>query len=230
VKRELVDSRNKAKELIKSLKVKVNGKIVNKPSFKVDKNDKIEIAPGKIYVSRAAWKLKNYIDKYGIDLKKRLVLDIGSSTGGFSEVCLENGAKVVGVDVGNNQLHPSLRDKMEVFENTDIRDFSYDKKFDMIVSDVSFISLLKIIHKIDQLIDNGDIILLFKPQFEVGPDVKRDKRGVVLDKEAIKKARDNFEKETKKLGWRLLRSEESSIKGKEGNIEFIYHFKKESND
>jgi 23S rRNA (cytidine1920-2'-O)/16S rRNA (cytidine1409-2'-O)-methyltransferase len=230
VNRGLLNSRNKAKELIKSQNVKVNGKIVTKPSFRVEKSDNIEILQDKVYVSRAAYKLKNYLDKYGIDFNNRLVLDIGSSTGGFSEVCLEKGAKVVGVDVGNNQLHESLRDRMEIYENTDIRDFTYNKKFDIIVSDVSFISLLKIIEKIDTLINKGDIILLFKPQFEVGKDVKRDKRGVVLDKEAIQKARKNFEKETQKLGWKLLRTEESSIKGKEGNIEYIYHFKKENND
>jgi 23S rRNA (cytidine1920-2'-O)/16S rRNA (cytidine1409-2'-O)-methyltransferase len=230
VNRGLLNSRNKAKELIKSQKVKVNGKIVTKPSFRVEKSDNIEILQDKVYVSRAAYKLKNYLDKYGIDFNNRLVLDIGSSTGGFSEVCLEKGAKVVGVDVGNNQLHESLRDRMEIYENTDIRDFTYNKKFDIIVSDVSFISLLKIIEKIDTLMNKGDIILLFKPQFEVGKDVKRDKRGVVLDKEAIQKARKNFEKETQKLGWKLLRTEESSIKGKEGNIEYIYHFKKENND
>ena len=230
VNRGLLNSRNKAKELIKSQNVKVNGKIVTKPSFRVEKSDNIEILQDKVYVSRAAYKLKNYLDKYGIDFNNRLVLDIGSSTGGFSEVCLEKGAKVVGVDVGNNQLHESLRDRMEIYENTDIRDFTYNKKFDIIVSDVSFISLLKIIEKIDTLINKGDIILLFKPQFEVGKNVKRDKRGVVLDKEAIQKARKNFEKETQKLGWKLLRTEESSIKGKEGNIEYIYHFKKENND
>jgi len=230
VNRGLLNSRNKAKELIKSQKVKVNGKIVTKPSFRVEKSDNIEILQDKVYVSRAAYKLKNYLDKYGIDFNNRLVLDIGSSTGGFSEVCLEKGAKVVGVDVGNNQLHESLRDRMEIYENTDIRDFTYNKKFDIIVSDVSFISLLKIIEKIDTLMNKGDIILLFKPQFEVGKDVKRDKRGVVLDKEAVQKARKNFEKETQKLGWKLLRTEESSIKGKEGNIEYIYHFKKENND
>jgi len=228
VNKGLVYSRNKAKELIKEGKVKVNDKIIKKPSFKVDNSNKIEILE-KTYVSRAAKKLKCYLDKYDFDLKNKLVLDIGSSTGGFSEVCLEKGAKVVAVDVGDNQMHESLRDKVELFENTDIRDFSYPKKFDMIVSDVSFISLLKILKKINSLIEKGDIILLFKPQFEVGREAKRDKKGVVVDEEAIKKARENFEKEAKKY-WKLLRSEEACIKGKEGNKEFVYHFLKESND
>ena len=225
-KKGFVKSRNKAKELIKSKKVKVDGKIITKPSFDVE-NPKIEILED-VFVSRAALKLKNYLDKYNIYFNDKLVLDIGASTGGFSEVSLLKGAKkVVAVDVGKNQLDNSLKKSSKIisFEETDIRDFSYPYKFDVIVSDVSFISLLKIIKKIDELARN-EIILLFKPQFEVGKDVKRDKKGVVKDKEAIKKAKENFEKECKTLGWKLIRSEESSIRGKEGNIEYIYHFKK----
>ena len=193
-KKGFVKSRNKAKELIKSKKVKVDGKIITKPSFDVD-NPKIEILE-EIFVSRAALKLKNYLDKYNICFNDKLVLDIGASTGGFSEVSLLKGAKkVVAVDVGKNQLDKSLKENPKIvsFEETDIRDFSYPYKFDVIVSDVSFISLLKIINKIDELAKN-EIILLFKPQFEVGKDVKRDKKGVVKDKEAIKKAKADFEK------------------------------------
>ena len=232
VNRGLLDSRNKAKELVKKSKVKVNNKIIIKPSFNVSDEDKIEILENKVYVSRAAWKLKNYLDKYDIDFTDKSVLDIGSSTGGFSEVSLEKGAKkVVCVDVGSNQLHPKIKNhsKVESYENTDIRDFDYPEKFDIVVSDVSFISLLKIINKINELAKN-DIILLFKPQFEVGKNVKRDKKGVVTDKGAIEKARENFENETRRLGWNLKRCEESSIKGKEGNTEYIYHFIKEKND
>ena len=219
-----VTSRNKAKELIKNKKIKVNGKTVTKPSLKVDNPD-IEIMQ-KVYVSRAAWKLKNYLDKYNISFENKSVIDVGSSTGGFSEVALEKGAKkVVCVDVGNNQLHSKIRQnpKVEVYENTDIRDFEYDSKFDILVSDVSFISLLKIFDKLSSLSD--EMILLFKPQFEVGKDVKRDKRGVVIDKEAIDKARENFENYISKK-FEILRSEESSIKGKEGNIEYIYHLRR----
>jgi 23S rRNA (cytidine1920-2'-O)/16S rRNA (cytidine1409-2'-O)-methyltransferase len=221
-------SRNKAQESIKNGYVKVNGKTVNKPSFKVSNEDFIELLKKENYVSRAAYKLKNYLEKHNLDFNGKTVLDIGSSTGGFTEVSLEKGAeKVVAVDVGSEQLHESLRsnEKIELHENTDIRDFQYHEKFDVIVSDVSFISLLKIIDKIDELAGD-EIILLFKPQFEVGKGVKRDKKGVVLDKEAIDEARKNFENECKKLGWELIGNEESSIKGKEGNTEFIYHFKK----
>ena len=226
VKKGLVDSRNKAKELIKNKKVKVDGEIITKPSFKIEKGE-VEILE-KVYVSRAAWKLKNYLEKYNISFEGKSILDVGSSTGGFSEVALERGAKkVVCVDVGDNQLHPKIREnsKVEVFENTDIRDFTYSTKFDILVSDVSFISLLKIFDKLKSFSD--EMILLFKPQFEVGKEAKRDKKGVVIDKEAIKKARNKFEKEISKE-FEIIRSEESSIKGKEGNIEYIYHLRKKN--
>ncbi len=224
VKNGYIDSRNKAKELIKNKKIKINGKIAIKPSLKVE-NPEIEILE-KVYVSRAAWKLKNYLEKYNIDFSNKKVLDVGSSTGGFSEVALEKGAeKVVCVDVGINQLHSKIKNnkKVEVYENTDIRDFEYKNKFDILVSDVSFISLLKIFDKLAALSD--EMILLFKPQFEVGIEAKRDKKGVVIDEEAIKKAKANFEKYVQKE-FKILRSEESSIKGKEGNIEYIYHLRR----
>jgi len=228
VTNEYTFSRNKAQEIIKNGYVKVNDEIIKKPSFKVGSDDKVEMIKNEKYVSRAAYKLKNYIEKHKISFKNRNVLDIGSSTGGFTQVCLEAGAKkVVSVDVGSDQLHETLRKekRIELYENTDIREFNYDEKFDVVVSDVSFISLLKITDKINELAKE-DIILLFKPQFEVGREVKRDKKGVVTDLEAVEKARKNFEKECWKLGWKTIRCEKSSVKGKEGNTEFIYHFKK----
>ena len=226
VKNNFVESRNKAKELIKNSKIKVDGKVITKPSF--DLNEvKIEILQ-KVYVSRAAWKLKNYLEKYDLSFNEKSVIDVGSSTGGFSEVSLEKGAmKVVCVDVGSNQLHSKIREnkKVEVYENTDIRDFESEKKFDILVSDVSFISLLKIFDKLDYLANN-EMILLFKPQFEVGIKAKRDKKGVVIDDEAIKKAKINFENKIKEYNWQIFKKEISSLKGKEGNIEYIYHLRR----
>ena len=219
------ESGNKAKEAILNQKIRVDGKIITKPSFNVE-DVNIEVL-GENFVSRAAWKLKNYIDEFDIDVKKT-ALDIGSSTGGFSEVLLKYGAKkVVCVDVGKNQLHPKIRDdkRSEVYEEMDIREFSYPQKFDLIVSDVSFISLLYIIDKIDELA-NGDIILLFKPQFEVGKNAKRNKKGVVIDERAIFSALENFKLQCKMKNWELIREVKSSILGKEGNEEFILHFNK----
>jgi 23S rRNA (cytidine1920-2'-O)/16S rRNA (cytidine1409-2'-O)-methyltransferase len=159
-------------------------------------------------------------------LEGQLVLDIGSSTGGFTEVALRRGAKkVVAVDVGRGQLHPKLRGdpRVELFEGTDIREFTYPERFPVILSDVSFISLLKILPAIGRLgAPGGRLLLLFKPQFEVGPEVKRDKRGVVVDSREIERARARFEGEIEKLGWKIEGVYPSPVKGKEGNQEYGY--------
>ncbi len=221
-------SRNKAQELIKAMVVLVDGKIVSKPSFSVAETNKIEILNPKQYVSRAGYKLKTYLSEQDlVDIKNRVCLDIGSSTGGFVQVLLEEGAKrVVAVDVGDNQLHESLKksENLEVFENSDIRDFEYKERFDIITCDVSFIGLEYILGDIDRFAKEY-IIILFKPQFEVGSGVKRDKRGVVKDSFAIKKAKEKFEALAQQR-WDMLDSKDSSLKGKEGNVETFYCFKK----
>ncbi len=221
-------SRNKAQELIKSMQVLISGKIVSKPSFSVDERSKIEILNPKQYVSRAGYKLKTYLSEQNIFcIKDMNCLDIGSSTGGFVQVLLEEGAKkVVAVDIGDKQLHQSLRESknLEIFENSDIRKFKYNRKFDIVTCDVSFIGLEHILFDIDRFSKNY-IVILFKPQFEVGNFVKRDKKGVVKDNFAIKKAKDKFEALAQQR-WEMLDSKDSSLKGKEGNIETFYCFKK----
>ena len=114
---------------------------------------------------------------------------------------------------------------MSVFENCDIREFKSEYRYDLVVSDVSFISLNKIIDKVNQLASR-DIILLFKPQFEVGKDIKRNSNGVVTDQKAIEKAKIIFIENTKKLGWSLLEEQTSSLKGKNGNTEFLFYFQR----
>lgn len=221
-------SRNQARELIKNLKVKINDKIITKTSFLTDENTKFEILEDKIYVSRAANKLKYFLLESGISIANLNCLDIGSSTGGFIEVLLEFGAsKVVGVDVGNNQIHNSLMNetRLEIYENTDIRDFKSDELFEIITCDVSFIGINEILNIINSYANNF-IIILFKPQFEVGKSVKRDKKGVVKDEKAISQAMRKFEANALSLGWNLYLKTNSKIKGKEGNEEVFYAFKK----
>ena len=229
VENGLFESRNRASVAIKSGLVSVDAKIVTKPSFRVDELANVQVQESKFYVSRAAQKLEEYLKEYALPIEGARCLDIGSSTGGFTQMLLENGASSVDcVDVGKEQLHNSLRENsnVNVFEQTDIRDFK-SEPYDLIVSDVSFISLLKIVDSVDILSSsNTTICLLFKPQFEVGLGVKRDSKGVVLDKNAIESAKRAFELKTKELGWQIVDTRASKVSGKEGNIEHFYTFVK----
>ena len=224
-----IQSRNKATELIKSNKVKCDGEIITKPSFNVLDFQKIELLEDDFYVSRAAYKLKFFLQELkNFDLKDKNALDIGSSTGGFTQILLENEIKkVTCVDVGTNQLHERIKynDKINFFENTDIRNFESDEIFDIVTCDVSFISILNIIDAINTLASK-DIIILFKPQFEVGSSVKRDKKGIVKDNNAIQKARHNFLNKTNILNWTLKYSNISKLQGKDGNVEEFFYFSK----
>lgn len=229
VQNGLAFSKTKAQELIKNALVLVNGTVSLKCSLKVDsKTADIKIKENKNYVSRAAWKLSGFLDEISLSVKDKNALDIGSSTGGFAQVLLERGALHVNcVDVGDNQLHQLLKNDIRVsaYENTDIRNFDINETFDLITSDVSFISLLKILDDIDRLA-NDDIILLFKPQFEVGRLAKRDKKGVVKDEKAILKAMIVFEDACSLKNWTLINKSASKLAGKEGNVEYCYYYKK----
>jgi len=223
-----IQSRNKASELIKSKKVLVDGKIVTKPSFQIEENMDVTINQEEFFVSRAAYKLKYFLEEKNISVKDDVALDIGSSTGGFTQILLkENVKEVTCVDVGSNQLHKSLQDDSRIIvqENTDIREFLSEKIYDVVTCDVSFISILYIIDDIHRVSDDK-IIILYKPQFEVGREVKRDSNGVVQDLDAIKNCRKEFLETTQKLGWNLVISDKSKLAGKSGNIEELFYFKK----
>ena len=223
------ESRNRAHDAIKAGQVTVDGK-KPKPSAKIDENSMIEVADEKFYVSRAARKLENFLSEYLMELDGKKALDIGSSTGGFAQIVLENGVRSLDcVDVGSNQLHISLREneKLSLHEETDIRDFHSDEAFELITCDVSFISILQIINDINRLAKEGtDIVILYKPQFEVGKDVKRDSKGVVQDIDAISRRKEAFEAEALSLGLECQHRALSKVQGKEGNQEYLYHFVK----
>lgn len=223
-------SRNRAKELICNGKIKVDGLIVTKPAFVVDMEriPEIEILEEVVYVSRAAGKLKSFLAHHPLEIRGKRCLDIGSSTGGFVQVLLEHGAQsVTAVDVGSDQLHPSLRELPQVIsvEQTDIRQFQTDVPFDIVTCDVSFVGIAHILPDIDRLA-KSDIVLLFKPQFEVGRDVRRTRKGVVKNQKAIEMVKQKFLDETFARGWCCLCEAESEIKGKEGNAEIFFHFQK----
>jgi 23S rRNA (cytidine1920-2'-O)/16S rRNA (cytidine1409-2'-O)-methyltransferase len=227
VEKGYFDSRNSALDAIKRGKIFVNG-LVAKASCKCNEDTILDVDREKFYVSRAAKKLELFLDGYPLELEDKRALDIGSSTGGFVQILLENSVKSVAcVDVGSNQLHNSLRDneKIDIFEETDIRNFRPEEGFDVVTCDVSFISILQIVDAIDFLATK-DMILLFKPQFEVGRNVKRDSRGVVVNQEAIREAKEKFEAKADALKWKMCYETESKLAGKSGNIEYIYHYRK----
>jgi len=228
VQNKLTDSRTKAQTLIKDSKVIVNDKIIIKSAFKLSEKDKVTLKEHDKYVSRAAYKLKLFLEELNLNIKDLIALDIGSSTGGFTQILLENGVKEVSaVDVGREQLHKLLKEDSRVhsYESYDIRKFQSDKKFDIVVSDVSFISLLHILNDVDRLASDK-IILLFKPQFEVGREAKRDNHGVVLDKKAIELAMKKFEDACSLNNWNLVLKSASKLTGKDGNLEYCYYYKK----
>ena len=223
-----IQSRNKAHELIKAQKIKIDGFIITKPSFKVEEKHKIEILEDSFYVSRAAYKLKHFLQELDLKLNNLNALDIGSSTGGFTQILLENSVKkVTCVDVGSNQLHEKIKNNpnIEFFENCDIRDFKSEAIFDIVTCDVSFISIHNILDDINRLASK-DIIILFKPQFEVGNNIKRDKKGVVKDKNAITQASVRFLGATALLNWNLIKNSYSKLEGKDGNLEELFYFQK----
>jgi len=228
VEHNFAESRNKAQSLIKEGLVSLNAVVIKKSSYKVEEGDEVTISEHKSFVSRAAFKLDTFLEELTLDVSERVALDIGSSTGGFTQVLLERGvSEVSAVDVGHDQLHHSLREdkRVKVYEGCDIRKFESDKPFDLVVSDVAFISLLYILDDVDRLASR-DIVLLFKPQFEVGREVKRDKNGVVIDNKAIERAMIKFEDACAMKGWRLVKKSPSSLSGKDGNLEYCYYYEK----
>jgi 23S rRNA (cytidine1920-2'-O)/16S rRNA (cytidine1409-2'-O)-methyltransferase len=221
------NSRNKANEMISGGDVFVDEINIFKPSFTMDLEESYKIEVGNAYVSRSALKLKEFLTDKKELVANRLCLDIGSSKGGFVEVLLEFGATHVdAVDVGSNQFDENLKKSknITIFENMDIRNFKSDKKYDIITCDVSFISLTNILSSIIEFA-KSDIVLLFKPQFEVGKDIKRDKLGVVTDKRAIDYALSRFIEYATSVGLIFIEQIDSSIKGKHGNEEFFLRFK-----
>jgi 23S rRNA (cytidine1920-2'-O)/16S rRNA (cytidine1409-2'-O)-methyltransferase len=165
---------------------------------------------------------------FDVDFKDRVVLDMGASTGGFTQISLKLGAKkVYAVDVGSGELDESLRrDKRVVnMEKTDIRSLSKDLVGDcnLVVGDLSFISLKHILPKINSLFGKIEAILLFKPQFECGKEIAKKSRGVIKDKNVHIKLLTEFLKEIESYNFVLTEITHSPIRGKEGNIEYLLH-------
>jgi 23S rRNA (cytidine1920-2'-O)/16S rRNA (cytidine1409-2'-O)-methyltransferase len=225
--RQLTSTRSQAESYVKLGYVQVDGKVINKPGFLVIKESKISLTIKEQYVSRAALKLASIADKLNLNFKDKVVLDVGSSTGGFTDYALRHGAKkVIAVEVGTNQLHPSLHNnpQIELHEQMDIRNFQTDHAFDLVVADVSFISLREILPAIKSLSNkNTDIVVMLKPQFEAGAsDINK---GVVKNNALRRKILKDFEDWTRK-SFKIIDKADSEVAGAKGNLERFYLLRK----
>lgn len=234
VKRGLAQSREKAKALIKSGNVLVLGGVETKAGAMLDEGAVIEIQ-GEIlpFVSRGGLKLIKAVESFNIELDEKVCMDVGASTGGFTDCMLKHGAvRVYAVDVGHDQLAQVLRDDERVvcMEGTNIRYLSEEdipEKIDFVSVDVSFISLTKVLLPIKALMKVGAcMVCLIKPQFEAGRD-KVGKNGVVREKNVHREVIELVCRFAKDIGYFVLNLDFSPVKGPEGNIEYLLYLKNE---
>ncbi len=235
VDRNLVESREKAQALIMSGVVFVNNQKVDKPGNKIPLDAQIFIKEKMPYVSRGGFKLEKGLKVFNIDVSDKVCLDIGSSTGGFTDCLLQNGAKkVYAVDVGKNQLHEKLKNdkrviSIEGFNARYLSDNEIPEKADILVCDVSFISVTKILPNICNLLkDDFKGVVLIKPQFELSK--KEVKDGVVRDKNLHFKAIKTVTECLNQSCFCVKGIDFSPIKGPEGNIEFLAYIEKKNDN
>ena len=222
--RGLVGSRSEAENWIRLGRVRVGGRAAVKPGLFVDESAPIELAALERYVSRAGLKLAGAAKAFNLDFHNKTVLDIGSSTGGFTDFALQHGAKkVYAVDVGTEQLHPSLRGnkRIELYEKTDIRDFVPNQSVDIVVCDVSFISLREILPHVAKNIMQPETILvaMVKPQFEAGKH--QVNKGVIKNDKVRRQILADFENWAKQY-FVVLDKKDSDVAGAKGNVERFY--------
>lgn len=228
VERGLAESRERARAYILAGYVKVNGQRVDKAGQAVGADCSIEVAERMPYVSRGGYKLTGALDHFHIDVSGRVCLDVGASTGGFTDVLLQRGAaKVYAVDVGSGQLDWKLRNdsRVVVREGVNARYLSPEvvaERVSLVVGDVSFISLTLILPVLPPLMhENGELVILVKPQFEVGKG-QVGKGGIVRQPELHREACERVDRAARALGF-VTELMESPILGAEGNKEFLLH-------
>lgn len=224
-KRGLAASRSQSESWVRLGKVTVDGKTVIKPGTFVNENAVIKLVAEEQYVSRAGLKLASVAELLKLDFRDKTVLDVGSSTGGFTDYALRRGAKkVFAVDVGTEQLHPKLRGnpKIELHEKTDIRDFHLpDEKPDIIVIDVSFISLRDILPHLAKHLSgkNTQIAAMLKPQFEAGKN--QTNKGIIKNDAVRRQILKDFETWAKQY-FVIQDKRDSDVHGAKGNQERFY--------
>ena len=230
VNKRLAPTRSQAENLIKLGEVTVGGEVITKPGYFVGKDADIKVATDQSYVSRAALKLASIADEFGLDFSDKVLLDVGSSTGGFTDFALQHGAKKsIAVDVGTDQLHPSLHDNLaiELHEQTDIRDMhELSATPDIIVIDVSFISLREILPHVAKLSDpRTQIVAMVKPQFEAGSSKKH--KGIIKNDHMRREILKGFEDWAKDY-FIIQNKSDSKVAGSKGNVERFYLLKRPS--
>lgn len=227
VQRTLVTSRSQAENWIKLGKVTVDGAVITKPGFFVRQGAVLKLTAEEQYVSRAGLKLASVAALLGVNFRGATVLDVGSSTGGFTDYSLQHGArKVFAVDVGTDQLHSSLHGdvRIELHEKTDIRDFTPSETPDIVVMDVSFISLREILPHIATLVGaQTKIVAMVKPQFEAGKH--QVSKGVIKNDAIRRQILKDFEAWAKTL-FIIQDKRDSEVAGSKGNRERFYLLKK----
>lgn len=226
--RKLVSSRSQAESYVRLGQVKVNGLVVAKPGQMVGETDDIVLTATEQYVGRAALKLKSADEVFHVNFQDKVVLDVGSSTGGFTQYALLHGArKVFAVEVGTDQLHPSLRGdtRIELHEKTDIRDFITKEKIDIVVGDVSFISLRTILPHVATLMAPDTILVaMVKPQFEAALSGLKHK-GVIKNDRMRRDILKDFEEWARRY-FKVVEKVDSGVAGGKGNLERFYLLKK----
>lgn len=227
VARGLVKTRSQAESYIKLGQVLVEGEVIKKPGFFVNETVAVKLTAEEQYVSRAALKLASVARVLAIDFRDKTVLDVGSSTGGFTDYALRRGAKkVFAVEVGRDQLHPSLRGfittgQIELHEQTDIRNFTTTAPIDIVVADVSFVSLRDLLPHIMTLCSSKtDIVVMVKPQFEaINSSLKH--KGVIKNDRMRRDILHDFEAWARQYLVTVDKAD-SDIAGARGNLERFY--------
>ncbi|MDB5184337.1 MAG: putative rRNA methyltransferase YqxC [Candidatus Saccharibacteria bacterium] len=227
VEQGLVPTRSQGESYIKLGKVTVDGKVVTKPGTAVDERAAVKLTATEQYVSRAGLKLASVAQLLYLPFEGKTVLDVGSSTGGFTDYALQHGAKkVIAVELGTNQLHPSLHGnpKIELHEKTDIRSLKTDEVIDIVVADVSFVSLRELLPSIAKLANpETRIAVMVKPQFEARESGQKHK-GVIKNDKIRRQILKDFEDWA--LGsFRITNKADSEVAGAKGNRERFYLLK-----
>lgn len=237
VKEKGVKSRSWAKKLIQDQKILINNIPAKKAGAIVEEGDEVKVLEDFKFVSRAGYKLEKALNTFNIDPTNRICLDVGASTGGFTDCLLQNGAEhVYGIDVGSGQMDSTLQNDSRVtcLEKINARmldDLIRTKLLepfnpipDLIVADLSFISLTLVLKAVvNSVASKSEFIVLVKPQFELGQEAL-NKKGVVSDNRIRIKALEKIQGFCKENGWEVKGSDQSPIKGGDGNVEYILHF------